>query len=34
MDSGTKEIMMVQGGGKGASVCGAVRWGPVTAQDT
>ena len=31
MDSGTKEIMMVQGG---AGVCGAVRWGPVTAQDT
>ena len=21
-------------GGEGASVCGAVRWGPVTAQDT
>ena len=31
MDSGTKEIMMVQGG---ASECGAARWGPVTAQDT
>ena len=31
MDSGTKEIMMVQGGG---AVYSAVRWGPVTAQDT
>ena len=31
MDSGTKEIMTVPGG---ASVGGAVRWGPVTAQDT
>ena len=30
MDSGTKEIMMVQGG----AVYSAVRWGPVTAQDT
>ena len=33
MDSGTKEILMGQGEGK-AGVCGAVRWGPVTAQDT
>ena len=31
MDSGTKEIMMMQGEG---AVYSAVRWGPVTAQDT